>query len=96
MKILFELIKGMFLFMTIAIGIFFVRGRTLFSQEAYILIKQFLVPGYLIFCGLMIGYLITLIYDKTADPYYLHKIYAKYFMVGLIIGILLAITYIVM
>ncbi|PID34987.1 MAG: hypothetical protein CR971_00515 [candidate division SR1 bacterium] len=96
MKILFELIKGLFLFMTIAIGIFFVRGKLLFSPEAFILIKQFLVPGYLIFCGLMIGYLITLAYDKSDDTQYLHKIYARYFIVGLSIGILLAIAYIVM
>lgn len=44
MKVLFELVKGLFLFMTIAIGIFFVRGEILFSPDAYVLIKQFLVP----------------------------------------------------
>lgn len=96
MKVLFELVKGLFLFMTIAIGIFFVRGEILFSPDAYVLIKQFLVPWYLIFCGLMIGYLITMIYDKSDDSAYLHRIYARYFMVGLLLGIVLAIAYIVM
>ncbi len=96
MKILFELIKWFFLFMSISIGIFFARGKILFSPKSFTLIKQFLVPGYLIFCWLMIGYLFTLLYDNTDDIEQLYKIYVKFFIVGLIIGLVLAIAYIIM
>lgn len=96
MKILFELVKGLFLFMTIWIGVFFARWDILFNPASYEILKQFLVPGYLLFCGLMIGYIITLAYDNTQDQGYLHNLYAKFFMVGLILWLTLAAIYIVL
>ena len=39
-------------------GVVYLRGEVLF-QENYELIKPIIIPGYLIFCGIMLWYLIA-------------------------------------
>jgi hypothetical protein len=59
MEIFFEVIKGIFFFLTIMVGLFFLRGSILISPEYYNIVKQLLIPGYLVFCGMMFGYIIS-------------------------------------
>lgn len=54
------------------------------------------MPGYLIFCGIMLGYIIGRIQigydDEKQDT---TKIYTKSFLIGISIGIVLALIYII-
>lgn len=50
MNTLFEIIKGIFFFLTIVVGLFLLRGSVIFGPEYELLIKQILMPGYLVFC----------------------------------------------
>ncbi|HRX64165.1 MAG TPA: hypothetical protein P5060_03620 [Candidatus Absconditabacterales bacterium] len=90
MKTFFEILKGFFFFLTIVVALFFLRGEILLSNNIYTIIKTFIMPGYLIFCGLMIGYLIAHIWSKDQHS---HKIYVKSFIIGIIIGIILSLSY---
>ncbi len=90
MKTFFEILKWFFFFLTIVVGIFFLRWQVLLSPNLYEIIKFFIMPAYLIFCGVMIGYLIAHIWAQNESS---TKIYTKSFIIGIIIGIVLSITY---
>ena len=95
MNTLFEVIKWVFFFLTIAIGLFLLRGEVIFGPEYQILIKQMLMPGYLVFCGTMFGYIaarIQLGYEE--DHPNKNKIYTRSFIFGVVLGVVLAIMYI--
>lgn len=95
MNVFFEIIKGIFFFLTIIVGLFFLRGSILISPEYYTIVKQLLLPGYLIFCGMMFGYIMSRLrlgYDE--DHPQKNKIYIRSFITGISIGIVLAVIYI--
>lgn len=60
--------------------------------------KLILMPGYLVFCGIMIGYLIALIWagkDSAALATQVkEQILKKSFIIGVVIGLILAMSYI--
>ncbi|MCX6825095.1 MAG: hypothetical protein NTY80_02610 [candidate division SR1 bacterium] len=94
MNTFFEIIKGIFFFLTVGVGIFLLRGSVIFSPEYYLLIKQMIMPGYLVFCGTMFGYIaarIQLGYEE--DHPHKNKIYIRSFVFGVILGSVLAIAY---
>ncbi len=90
MNIFFEILKWFFFFLTIIIGLFFLRWEILLSGNIYEIIKTFIMPWYLIFCGLMIGYLIANIQAKNNDD---TSIYTKSFIIGITIGLVLSLSY---
>ncbi|MFZ2150856.1 MAG: hypothetical protein WAZ12_03960 [Candidatus Absconditicoccaceae bacterium] len=97
MYVFFEVIKGIFLFFTVMVGILFLRGNIILGENSFWIAKQVIMPGYLIFCGLIIGYLIAHIWignDLDETNLLKNKIYVKSFIIGIILGIVLAITYI--
>jgi len=55
------------------------------------------MPGYLLFCGLMVGYLFAHIRggndDEMSWTVVMKKIYVKSFIVGIIVWLVLAIAY---
>ncbi len=66
----------------------------MFGPENYILIKQIIMPGYLVFCGTMFGYIaarIQLGYEE--DHPHKNKIYVRSFVFGVVLGMILAIIY---
>jgi hypothetical protein len=66
----------------------------IFGAEYQVLIKQMLMPGYLVFCGLMFGYIIARIQLGYEDDHpHKNKIYVRSFIFGVVLGILLAIIY---
>ncbi|HMS90810.1 MAG TPA: hypothetical protein PKC87_01190 [Candidatus Absconditabacterales bacterium] len=94
MNILFEVIKGIFFFLTIVVGLFLIRGSVIFGPEYQLLIKQLLMPGYLVFCGTMFGYILARIQLGYEDDHpNKNKIYVRSFIIGVVLGIVLAITY---
>ena len=96
MWIFFKILRGFFLFLTIVIGVVYLRGDLLFSAQNFQLIKTILVPGYLVFCGLIIGYLIATLWagrEQYQDFDDKEKIAIKSFIIGIVVGILLAVIY---
>ncbi|MCX6823605.1 MAG: hypothetical protein NT085_00555 [candidate division SR1 bacterium] len=94
MNTFFEIIKGIFFFLTIVVGLFLLRGGVIFGPEYELIIKQMLMPGYLVFCGTMFGYILARIqlgYEE--DHPHKNKIYIRSFIFGVTLGVLLAITY---
>jgi len=94
MSIFFEIIKWIFLFLTIVVWLFFLRWDIVFSPEYYIIIKQILMPWYLVFCGMMFGYIMSRIwmwYDEEHPKK--NKIYIQSFIWWIIIGVALALIY---
>ncbi len=96
MIFLMEVCKGIFFFITMLVGIFFLRGETMIWQQSYIITKEILMPGYLLFCGIMLWYILARIQigyeEEKADQ---TKLYTKFFMIGTGIGIVLALIYII-
>lgn len=60
--------------------------------------KLILMPGYLVFCGIMIGYLIALIWagkdTEALATQVKEQILKKSFIIGVVIGLILAMSYI--
>ena len=95
MGIFFEIVKWVFFFLTIAVGLFFLRGNILMSAESYLLVKQLLIPGYLVFCGMMFGYIIARLWLGYEEEHpQKQSIYIRSFMIGISIGVFLAVIYI--
>ena len=85
----------MFFFLTVVVGLFLLRGNVMFGPEYYVWIKQMLMPGYLVLCGTMFGYIAARIQLGYEDDHpHRNKIYIRSFIIGVILGILLAIIYI--
>ncbi len=93
----FETIKGFFFFLTIVIGIFFLKWYYIFSEEKLSLLWNIIMPGYLLLTWTIIGYIIGYFYiiqKEISKKEEKEKIYIKAFLAGIIIGILLSIVYI--
>lgn len=61
------------------------------------LIKLFFMPGYLVFCGLMLGYLTAHIWNANSEDSEKHPnnaIAIRSFIIGIGAGFILAIVYI--
>lgn len=96
MSILFEVLKGVFFFLTVIIALFFLRGEVVIGVEYYETVKQILMPGYLLFCGMMLGYIIAQLRGGNKENIgEKNQILVKSFMIGLGTGLFLAITYMV-
>lgn len=72
------------------------RGEVLFGGN-FELIKSIIVPGYLVFCGLMLWYLIATFRvwrEKYKEEINKERIATRSFLIGSICGIAFALTYI--
>lgn len=92
-----EVCKGIFFFLTMVVGLIFLRWENIMNENTLVVVKDILMPWYMIFSGIMLWYLlwhIQLWYeeDKTQST----KIYTKFFLIGISIGILLGIVYIIL
>lgn len=97
MYVFFEVIKWLFLFFTVMVWILFLRGNIILWESSFRIAKQVIMPGYLIFCWLIIGYLIAHVWignDRDEANTQKNKIYVKSFIIWIILWIVLAITYI--
>ena len=95
MVIFFEVIKGIFFFLSVLVWLVVLRWDILFSVSVFEMIKLILIPWYLIFCGLMIGYLGVYVFGINHDEIS-HKFYVRSFVVGLLIGFIFAVLYVLL
>ena len=96
MRTLFKVLRWFFFFLTIVTGIVYMRGEVLFEKN-FELIKLIVVPGYLVFCGLMMWYLIATFRvwrEKYKEEVNKERIATRSFLIGSILGIAFALTYI--
>jgi len=93
MIIFFEIMKFIFFVVTLLLGLFFYRGELLFDADQYMLIQKLLMPGYMILCGIMIGYLIGSVWLSRNEftPQKSTYIYTIALVFGLVLGIILAV-----
>lgn len=84
--------------MTLVMGIFLLRGEIIFGQSLFRVLKEVLMPGYLLFCGIMVGYLISVIWQgKSAqgkEPSFQEASLRTSFLIGIGVGLLLALGYV--
>jgi len=91
MKTFFDIIIWFFFFLTILVGLFLLRWEILFSWDVYLVVKNILLPWYLVITWLMIWYLVANIWSKQSSDE--KKVYSKSFVVGVICGVVLALVY---
>ena len=76
------------------------RGEFLFPEgNTLLLLKLFLVPGYLVFCGIMIGYLMFIFWSwrlEYKDNTDKNKLAIKLFLLGFVLWIIFACFYVFM
>ena len=73
------------------------RGEVLFDERGFELIKSILIPGYLVFCGLMLWYLIATFWvgrEKYKEEINRERIATRSFLIGSICWIVFALIYI--
>lgn len=94
MKYFYSVVKVIYFILTIAIGVFFLRGELLFG-ESYNEIITYIVPWYFLLCGLMIGYVVARIRVVLSDvPDYENKIYIQSFVLWIVLGLAFALAYV--
>lgn len=96
MRTLFKVLRWFFYFLTIITGIVYMRGEVLFGWN-FELIKSILIPGYLVFCGLMVWYLIATFRvgnEKYKEEINKERIATRSFLIGSILWIVFALLYI--
>lgn len=95
MKTLFEVLKAIFLALTILIWLFFLRGRILLWEDVFYIVRDIITPGYLLLVGLMFAYIFALMNEfRIEDQSQLSKFFVKYFVMGILLGIALAVSFI--
>ena len=96
MRTLFKVLRWFFYFFTIVTGIVYMRGEVLFEGN-YELIKSIVVPGYLVFCGLMLWYLIATFWvgrEKYKEEINKERIATRSFLIWSGFWIVFALVYI--
>lgn len=84
--------------MTFVLGAFLLRGELLLGADIFSKVKIIFMPGYLLFCGVMVGYIIALIWSgkdiSVSAEQVKEEILKKCFIIGIVIGLILAMSYI--
>ena len=94
MIIFFEVLKWLFFIISIFFWLFFIKWKSFLDQNIFEIIKNFLMPGYLILCGIMIWYFITSFFAakyENTNPEIVNKIYSRWFIFWLILWVVIAI-----
>ncbi|MCS6983055.1 MAG: hypothetical protein NZL83_02580 [Candidatus Absconditabacterales bacterium] len=95
MVIFYEIIKALFFGLSLFIGLFMLRSEYFGMGGTTGQMQDILMPGYLIFCGIMIGYVLSTIWSGYATTDDEEKaVYIKGFIIGTVIGITLSLAYI--
>ena len=98
MRTLFKVLRWFFYFFTIVTGIIYLRGEVLFEWN-FELIKSIIIPGYLVFCWLMLWYLIATFRvwrEKYKDEVNKERIATRSFLIWWVLGIVFALVYLFM
>lgn len=96
MQYLYRIIKAIYFVLTIGVGIFFMRWKLVFP-DMYDSIVSYVMPGYVVLCGLMIGYLVAYIrISMEVDENRKQAIYLQSFIIGIILWAALGSAYVLL
>ncbi len=96
MRTLFKVLRWFFYFLTIVIWIVYMRGEVLFEWN-FELIKSIVIPWYLVFCGLMLWYLVATFWvgrEKYKEEIDKERIATRSFLIWSVFWIIFALIYI--
>ncbi|AKH32898.1 hypothetical protein XF24_00569 [candidate division SR1 bacterium Aalborg_AAW-1] len=94
MQYFYNIVKIIYYVLTIFVGVFFLRGEFLFGTY-YTSLLEYIIPGYLVLCGMMFGYIISKLAIINTDDINNHAaIQMRSFVIGTILGVILALVYI--
>ena len=96
MRTLFKVLRWFFYFFTIVAGIVYMRGEVLFESN-FELIKSIVIPWYLVFCGLMLWYLVATFWvgrEKYKEEIDKERIATRSFLIWSVFWIIFALIYI--
>lgn len=58
MAIVYQVLKVVFILLSVALWLLYRKWAMLFTTSTVSIIKQLVLPGYIVLCGVMIGYLL--------------------------------------
>lgn len=93
----FKVIRWFFYFLSIVTGFIYLRGEDLFDERAFEITKTILIPGYLVFCGFMLWYLIATFWvwnEKYKEDVDKERVAIRSFLIGSACWIAFALIYI--
>jgi hypothetical protein len=96
MRTLFKVLRWFFYFFTIVAGVVYMRGEVLFEWN-FELIKSIVIPWYLVFCGLMLWYLVATFWvgrEKYKEEIDKERIATRSFLIWSVFWIIFALIYI--
>lgn len=96
MRTLFKVLRWFFYFFTIITWIIYMRGEILFEWN-FELVKSIVIPWYLVFCGLMLWYLIATFWvwrEKYNEEINKERIATRSFLIGIVCWIVFALLYV--
>lgn len=93
MAIYFDIMKLVFFILTIIVSLFEMRIKGIISSEIIWYIWQFVMPIYLIFVWIIIGYIIWYVLVKKNDKEKEDKMYIKWFIIWWVIWVILSAVY---
>lgn len=94
MKYFYSIVKILYYIITVLVGVFFLRGELLFN-DYYTNILMFIVPWYLLLCGIMFGYIISKLWLLNIDDITKHNsILLKSFVIWILLWVCLSLAYI--
>lgn len=96
MRTLFKVLRWFFYFFTIVAGVVYMRGEVLFELN-FELIKSIVIPWYLVFCGLMLWYLVATFWvgrEKYKEEIDKERIATRSFLIWSVFWIIFALIYI--
>lgn len=94
MKYFYAIVKILYYIITVFVGVFFLRGELLFN-EYYTTILEYIIPWYLVLCGIMFGYIVSKLWLLNEDDVTKHNsILLKSFVIGIILWVWLSLSYI--
>lgn len=88
--------RWFFYFFTIVAGIVYMRGEVLFESN-FELIKSIIIPWYLVFCGLMLWYLVATFWvgrERYKEDIDKERIATRSFLIWSVFWIVFALLYI--
>ncbi len=94
MAVLFESVKLIFFLFTIAFGMLLLKGKTLLPTGTLEYLHTLLMPGYLVLCGILVGYFIYLVRSKGVNnDEQEQRISVQCFIIGIMLGIVFALAH---
>lgn len=94
MKYFYAIVKILYYIVTICVGVFFLRWELLFD-EYYATILLYMIPWYLVLCGIMFGYVVAKLWMLNVDDPQKHNwILFKTFVLGVLLWVGLSLSYV--